>query len=234
MIDMHSHILFGTDDGSSSIEESVQMAKEAFEAGFKTIVATPHYLEPQFVKTVSQNTDTINELKQALKEYDIPIDLYLGNEIYITHSIEDLINHEKAKTLAGSDYVLFELPLFQKLDGAAQIIRNLPYDHLILAHPERYYLVQKDIHYLDEFIEMGVLMQCNYESILGKYGFAAKHTMKKMLKKHMVDLLATDAHRMNSTYTRMFQIEQKLLKVIKSDYYEFLTNDNPKAILQIE
>ncbi len=234
MIDIHSHILFGTDDGSSSIEESIVMAKEAADAGFKAIIATPHYLEPQFTKTVSQNTDTINELKQALKSNDIPIDLYLGNEIYITHSIEDLINQEKVKALASSDYILFELPLFQKLDGAADIIRNLPYDHLILAHPERYYLVQKDIHYLDEFIEMGVLMQCNYESILGKYGIAAKHTMKKMLKRHMVDLLATDVHRMNSTYTRMGQIEQRFLKIIKEASYEYLTYDKPKNTLGIE
>ncbi len=231
MIDMHCHILFDTDDGSKSLEESIEMIKEARNAGFTSLVATPHYLEPQFVNTCSQNIEVLNKIKETLKGQDILVDLYLGNEIYITNKIEDLINGNKVKTLGDSDYIMFELPLFQKLDSAVEIIRNLPYNHMILAHPERYVAVQKDIHYLDDFIEMGVLLQCNYESITGKYGFAAKNIMKKLLKKNMVDLLSTDCHRMHSTYTRMEDVERRLLKVIDKEYYDYLTVVNPQNIL---
>ena len=233
MIDLHCHILFDTDDGSKNIEESILMAKEAYESGFEALCATPHYLSPQFVCNVAQNERTLKALQNALAENNIPIKLYLGNEIYISDEIEYLVESGETKPLGNSDYILFELPLWQKLDRAADVIRGLPYDHLILAHPERYAVVQRDIHYLDEFVEMGVLLQCNYESIIGKYGYGAQHTMKKLLKKKAVSLLSTDCHRPNSTYKRMDEINKKLLKVIKQDYFEELTEINPKIILGI-
>ena len=233
MIDLHCHILFDTDDGSKNIEESIQMAKEAYESGFTEICATPHYLAPQFACNVSKNQQTLNALQNALNENNIPIKLYLGNEIYINDHMVDLIESGETKSLGDSDYVLFELPLWQRLDKAQDIIRGLPYDHLILAHPERYTVVQRDIHYLDEFIEMGVLLQCNYESITGKYGLGAKKVMKKLLKKKMVSLLSTDCHRPGSTYSKMDEINKKLLKTIKQDYFEELTDTNPRIILGI-
>ncbi len=234
MIDIHSHILFDTDDGSKSIEESVAMIKEAYNSGFTTICATPHYLEPNFVKTKSENEETLSKLKEALKEQCIPVDLYLGNEIYITHKMEKLIESKTVSTMGNSDYILFELPLYNKLESAVEIIRSLPYDHIIMAHPERYHEVQKNLSYLDEFIEMGVLLQCNYESILGKYGLAAKKTMKKLLKRRMVDMLGTDTHKPNSIYTRIEEANKKILKITKDDYFKELTYTVPKEILGLE
>jgi protein-tyrosine phosphatase len=232
MIDLHSHILFETDDGSNNIEESVKMAKEAYTAGFTTICCTPHYLEPQYKKTKKENEETLNKLKEALAKENIPIELLLGNEIFIVQNMEKLIEEGKASQLGASEYILIELPMFQKLNNAIDILRDLPYSKIILAHPERYKYVQKDISYLDEFIEMGVLLQCNYESILGKYGIKAQKTMKKLLKQGKVDLLSTDTHKKESTYTKMPEIEKKLKKVVKKDYFEDLTVNIPKEILK--
>lgn len=232
MIDLHSHILFETDDGSKIIEESIKMAKEAESAGFTTICCTPHYLEPRYIKTKEENKQTLERLKQELSNSEINIELVLGNEIFITNNIEELVNNEKVSTLGDSEYILFELPLFQKLPNAIDILRNLPYSKMILAHPERYEYVQKDISYLDEFIEMGILLQGNYESIIGKYGRGAQKTIKKLLKQRKIDLLSTDAHKPLSTYSRMAEIEKKLRKVIKEDYYKSLTEETPRDILK--
>ena len=103
---------------------------------------------------------------------------------------------------------------------------------MILAHPERYEYVQKDLSYLDDFIEMGILLQGNYESIIGKYGRRAQKTIKKLLKQRKIDLLSTDAHKPLSTYSRMVEIEKKLRKVIKEDYYKSLTEETPRDILK--
>lgn len=232
MIDLHSHILFETDDGSKTIEESIKMAKEAESAGFTTICCTPHYLEPRYIKTKEENKQTLERLKQELSNSEINIELVLGNEIFITNNIEELVDSKKTSTLGESEYILFELPLFQKLPNAIDILRNLPYSKMILAHPERYEYVQKDISYLDEFIEMGILLQGNYESIIGKYGRGAQKTIKKLLKQRKIDLLSTDAHKPLSTYSRMAEIEKKLRKVIKEDYYKSLTEETPRDILK--
>lgn len=232
MIDLHSHILFETDDGSSSIEESIEMAKEAYEAGFTTICCTPHYLEPQYINKKKENKEKVEILQNKLDQRNINIKLELGNEIFIAQNIEELINMEKASTIGDSEYILIELPMFQKLTNAVDIIRNLPYSKIILAHPERYEYVQKDISYLSEFIEMGVLLQGNYESILGKYGSQAQKTLKKLLKQHKIDLLSTDTHRKNSTYKKFFEVEKKLRKIVKEDYYRDLTFNVPNDILR--
>ncbi len=232
MIDLHSHILFETDDGSSSIEESIEMAKEAYEAGFTTICCTPHYLEPQYINKKKENKEKLEILQNKLDQRNINIKLELGNEIFIAQNIEELINMEKASTIGDSEYILIELPMFQKLTNAIDMIRNLPYSKIILAHPERYEYVQKDISYLSEFIEMGVLLQGNYESILGKYGSQAQKTLKKLLKQHKIDLLSTDTHRKNSTYKKFFEVEKKLRKIVKEDYYRDLTFNVPNDILR--
>lgn len=232
MIDLHSHILFETDDGSKTIEESVKMAKEAENVGFTTICCTPHYLEPRYIKTKEENKQTLERLQKELSDSEINIELVLGNEIFITNNIEELVNNEKVSTLGDSEYILFELPLFQKLPNAIDILRNLPYSKMILAHPERYEYVQKDLSYLDDFIEMGILLQGNYESIIGKYGRGAQKTIKKLLKQRKIDLLSTDAHKPLSTYSRMAEIEKKLRKVIKEDYYKSLTEETPRDILK--
>lgn len=232
MIDLHSHILFETDDGSKTIEESVKMAKEAEEAGFTTICCTPHYLEPRYIKTKEENKQTLEKLQKELSDSGVNIELVLGNEIFITNNIEELINSEKASTLGNSEYILFELPLFQKLPNAVEILRNLPYSKMILAHPERYEYVQKNISYLDEFIEMGILLQGNYESILGKYGRGAQKTLKKLLKQRKIDLLSTDTHKPLSTYSKMTEIEKKIKKITKEDYYKSLTEETPRDILK--
>lgn len=232
MIDLHSHILFETDDGSKSLEESVIMAKEAYDAGFTTICCTPHYLEPQYKKTKEENTKTLERLKEELEKNNITMELFLGNEIYIVNNIEELVENNITSRMGNSEYILFELPLFQKLTNAVDIIRNLPYTKLILAHPERYEYVQKDISYLDDFIEMGVLLQGNYESILGKYGRTAQKTLKKLLKQKKIDFLSTDTHKKSSTYTKMEEIQRKLRKIVKEDYYNSLTFEIPNEILR--
>ena len=232
MIELHSHILYETDDGSSSLEESIEMAKEAFEAGFTTICCTPHYLEPQYVHTREENLEKLNILQNKLEQRNIDIKLELGNEIFITRNIEELIDAKKASMLGESEYILIELPMFQRLTSAINLISDLPYSKIILAHPERYEYVQDNISYLDEFIDMGILLQGNYESILGKYGRKAEKTLKKLLKQHKVDLLSTDTHRKNSTYARFLEIEKKLKKLVKEDYYKDLTYNLPKDILR--
>lgn len=233
MVDIHSHILFNVDDGSKSIEQSVNMLKEAKEAGFDTICCTPHYMEPNFLNDKSQNNIVFRNLSSENIRQDINIKLILGNEIYIRNSILELLEFEKLSQIGNSKYILIELPMRQELKYAKDIIIEL-LNHdikVIIAHPERYNYVQKNIDYLKEFLDMGVVFQGNYASIIGYYGRDAQKTIKRLLKNNMIQLMATDAHRDDSIYLKMNNILNKLKKSVSEEYYEILVEKNPRNII---
>lgn len=236
MIDLHCHILPGIDDGSSDIGTSVQMAKDAKAAGFDTLFCSSHYMIPHYTSPKEDNLRLIENLKERLKEENIDLSLKFANEIYINESIVELLKEEKIANFEGTNYVLVELPLNQEVRYAEEILDELmDYGYsVILAHPERYAFVKKDPNRVIPFIEMGVVLQSNYASIIGKYGDDAKKTVEKLLKAKMINCLATDCHRPNSIYIRMETIKTELKKYIDEDYFDNLTNINPQKILNDE
>ena len=111
MIDLHSHILPNIDDGSRSIEETFNLIKEAKEVGFEGVVLTSHYMENYYETDMPEREVWVKAIKENLKAKNIDIDLYLGNEIYLSENIIELLEKRKATTLNNTSYVLFELPL---------------------------------------------------------------------------------------------------------------------------
>ena len=102
----------------------------------------------------------------------------------------------------------------------------------IIAHPERYSYIQKDIKKVEEIVNQGALLQINYGSIIGSYGKKAKKTTKKLLKNNLVSLLGTDIHHPNSeTYTNMDKIRKKLTKIIGEQKSNKLMIENPNKLL---
>lgn len=234
MIDLHCHIIYDTDDGARTIENSINILREAEAAGFKKICCTPHYIEPQYTKTKEENEAKLKIIKERLLEENIDIELFLGNEVYVTDNMKDFIREGKISTIADTEYVLVELPIMQKLLNANEMIENLIFAGytVIMAHPERYIYAQKDLKYFDQFLERGVLLQGNYESLLGKYGRLAEKTLKKLLKEEKISLLSTDTHREGSTYTKMNKILKVLKHYAKNDYYDYVTEKCQEKILK--
>lgn len=232
MIDVHSHIVFEVDDGSKSIEQSLQMLHEARKIGFDKIIVTPHYLEGYY----ECNKKQIAERIQKLQEMQDEVKIFQGNEIYISENINSLIEGEYASTLANSRYVLFELPLnAEPLNLMSVVYSILEKGRIpVLAHPERYPHVQKDPNSLIELIEAGVILQSNYGSIIGQYGKECKKTIEKMLKHNMVHLLGSDVHRPQTVYYNMPEILKTLEKLIGRNKLEYLSNINPGKIINNE
>ena len=138
MIDFHSHILPNIDDGSRSIEETFNLIKEAKEVGFEGIVLTSHYIEGYYETDVPERDVWVNAIKENLNTKGIDIDLYLGNEIYISDNMMDLLINNKASTINNTCYVLFEMPLNVEPMNLYNVIYSLQENKLIpvLAHPE--------------------------------------------------------------------------------------------------
>ena len=163
MIDFHSHIIPNIDDGSRSIEETFNLLKEAKEAGFEGIVLTSHYIEDYYQTDVPERDMWVKAISENLGAKGIDIDLYLGNEVYMTENMMQLLIDGKASTINNSCYVLFEMPLNAEPMNMYDVIYSLQENKLIpvLAHPERYSFIQKEPELVYDLIQKGVLMQAN-------------------------------------------------------------------------
>lgn len=232
MIDFHSHILPGIDDGSRSIEQTIRMLKEAKEAGFTKIISTSHYIEGYYESDETERIELLNEVQKNISG----IELYLGNEIYITNNMIDLIQNKQASTINNSKYVLFEFPLSAKSMNDKEVVYRLIENGFVpvIAHPERYSYVQDNPEYIEELAEMGALFQANYGSIIGMYGKKAEKTLKKLLKNDLIRFFGTDSHRIDQVYTKMPKILKKLHKVLSDEEIEEFTVINPQKVLNNE
>lgn len=203
MIDIHSHILHGVDDGAQSLDDSIKMLKIAIENGVTTQVLTPHiqagrynnspeYLNKLFLKFIS-NT-------QILK---LPIKILLSAEVRIEPGIFKLLEKEDFPWLGTWDskrVFLLEMPHNHLPVGSDNLAAKLiMHDILpVIVHPERNRELQCDIRKLSPFIDMGCMVQVTAGSITGNFGDKAKKVGIKLLKEGVVTLLATDCH--NITY----------------------------------
>ena len=230
MTDIHSHILFDVDDGSSSIEESIELLKKMSEVGFNKIILTPHYIESSdYTSENEEKLQKLEELKNKIKENKLDIKIYLGNEIFINKELINYIKDNKIYPLNNSKYILVELPFHNQILNIEDIMYEIKYNGYIpiIAHPERYTYFQNDYKLVENLKSEGILFQSNYSSILGYFGKGAKKLMKKMLKDKYIDYLGTDIHHINKTYVldNFNKIEKKIKKITGEEYYlEILSN----------
>ena len=219
MKDIHNHLLYEIDDGSKSLNNSIQLLDDLKNRGVTDIVLTPHYI---IGTNYCSNNNSKKELMNELQKHT-SIKLYLGNEVYIDNNIVEYIENGEISTINNSKYLLMELPLKEKLNSTSEIIFRLRNIGVvpIIAHPERYhYLSIKD---LENLIEQGCLLQGNISSIIGRYGKDAKKNLELLLKKHMIHVLGTDIH--NS----MFDIEEcknELKKIVDEYMYDDIMCNN--------
>lgn len=233
MVDLHSHILPNIDDGSRSIEETFNLIKEAENVGFDAIVLTSHYMEGYYETDQKEREVWIKAICQNLDAKNINIDLYSGNEIYMTENIIKLLEEGKASTINNTSYVLFEMPLNAEPFNLYNIIYKMQQCKVvpILAHPERYAFIQKEPELVYDLIKRGVLMQANYGSIIGQYGKKAQMILNKFLENNMIHFLGTDVHRQNTIYPKIPFILEKLEQIIGKQKLEELTTINPQLVL---
>lgn len=234
MIDFHSHIIPNVDDGSRSVEETFELLKEAKDAGFSGVISTSHYMEEYYETDVAERNVWIKAISESLGKKDIDLNLYLGNEVYITKNIINLLETRKATSINNSNYVLFEFPMNSKPMDMYDIIYDMLEYKLIpiLAHPERYSFVQKDPNLVYDLIQKGVLMQSNYGSILGMYGEKAEIIVRKLLENNMVHFLGSDVHRSGSVYPKIYNCLREIETIIGEDKLEEISSVNPELVVE--
>lgn len=232
MIDIHNHSLPGIDDGSKSYEESLEIIKGLSERGITDIFLTPHFIEgTNQVSPRFENTNRYNYLRASVRHAHIPVNLYLGNEIYINRNIEKLLRFGQLKTLGESNFLLIELPMsgeYPDYEGIFLELINHGY-RVILAHPERYHSFQKDYNRILELQSIGVLFQCNLGSIIDQYGKEARKTLIRMIKDDLIFAFGTDIHHVRD-FGEISRAKAALGKYYTENDLHQILNENPKVL----
>lgn len=232
MIDIHSHLLPNVDDGVKSFDESVDIIKNLSYRGVTDIIVTPHYVADT-VWTSSRQQNRLLFAKLQQKVQGIPVNLYLGNEIYIDRDIERLVKSFEISPLADSKFLLIELPMSGEFEDYEAILTDLLLKgyRVILAHPERYHTIQKDWRIAEKLHENGVLLQCNLGSILGQYGHKPAKIVKQLAKSDLIFCFGTDIHHPRD-YSEISRARRKLMKYYPSEAdLDQILDKNPRQIL---
>lgn len=231
MIDIHSHILYGVDDGAKDIQESIAMLKDAKEQGVDTIIATPHYRHGMFAYPNELIEKNFARLKHEAEK--LSVELYLGTEQHVNSMTMEYIESGRCHTLADSAYVLMEYKYeveFPYIKESVQEVLRHGYIPIV-AHIERYRCMEK-LEYVEFLREIGAMIQVNADAIIGKDGFRAKGYTKKLLKNRLVDFVGSDSHGIKQRNSHMGKCQEYLYKKYDSRYVDKILEKNAREILQ--
>ena len=236
MIDLHTHILPQLDDGSSSFEESLEMANIAVEDGIATVGATPHlFRNGYFYSDLSIIEERRKELNSFLISRKNPLEVLSGAEVHLSHDIlEQIDKNRKYLTINNTSYLFVEFPSDCIFPRIKELFFEIMTDGIIpvIAHPERNSVFARKPEILYELIEMGALAQLNAGSLTGNYGMNVYHQALYLLRMNYIHLIGSDAHDTHSRPPILSRARETASKVIGKEKALLLVRENPKAIIE--
>lgn len=195
--DIHSHFIPGIDDGSKTIEESVEMITELYNLGYKKVITTPHIMGDFYKNTPEIILSGLETVRTTLKKANIPIAIEAAAEYYLDFDLERKLDEGELLTF-GKKSLLFELSYLNAPENLMHFLfklQTMGYKP-ILAHPERYNFWHNDFSKYEDLVEKGVKLQLNINSLTGYYSLATKKIAEQLIDKKMISYLGTDCHHM--------------------------------------
>lgn len=232
-IDIHSHILPKMDDGSRSMEQSLEMLRIACKQGITVMIATPHNMPGKGCPSIKQIYEKVEWLQTMAEQEEIPMKLIAGTEYYYREEVLDMLEADEIMTLGDSSCVLVEFePTVDRIYFRNALRDIMTTGHRpVIAHVERYINITQDILLLTDLKKMGALIQVNAASITGDYGRYTKKAVKQLLKEQMVDFVATDAHSDGRRAPFLEKCAATLYKKYDRNYADALLFENAKYFL---
>ncbi len=230
MVDIHSHILPGLDDGSPSMETTLQMLAQAVAAGTTDIVATPH-ASPNYAFDPEAVNARVAEVRAAAPP---GINIHQGADFHIDYDlVQDALAHPRRYSINGGPYLLIELPERVPLRTVPQVVETLMRAGLtpILTHPERYFLLRGKVDEVKQWAASGCLVQVTAQSLTGMFGSTARKMCEDLLDARAVHFVASDAHDTQNRTTRLDAAREWLTGRYGAPRAEQLLEHNPRATL---
>lgn len=234
MIDIHTHILPGVDDGAEDLYDTIEMARMAADIGVKGIVATPHcnmpgifdnYFGEGYIKVFRMAT-------RAIEREGITIRLYPGMEAFGTDDLPDLIVDGMIMPLNRSRYILLEFAFDEDPDFATDLLKRVREvgARPIIAHAERYEFIKDNPQIAYQWRRSGYVIQVNKGSILGRFGERAREVAYQMLNHNLVSVVASDAHSPYERTPYLLDAYDKVRAEYSEVYADVLFSKNPRRI----
>ena len=227
MIDIHSHIVFGVDDGPKSKQESKALLTEAYRQGVRTIVSTSHRRKGMFETPEEIIATNFQEVKELAKEVAPDLTILYGAEIYYTHDVLEKLEKQVIPSLNGTRYALIEFSMatpYREIHTALSNVLMLGITPVV-AHIERYHELENNEKRVKELIDMGCYTQINSSSILKPKLFGDKY---KFMKKRAV---ASDMHNLDQRPPYMKEAYELVSKQYGESKARELFIENPRFIL---
>jgi protein-tyrosine phosphatase len=231
MIDIHSHILWGIDDGPKTLDDSLAMLRAAAAAGTTDIVATPHAnsvytFQPEIIRS------RIAELRER---HQGPPRVHVGCDFHLSMlNIEDALLNPTKYTVNAGRYLLVELPEMFSPDSIGRALDYLSNAEIIpvITHPERNSVLQRSPEIMDEWINQGCFIQLTAQSLLGRFGQLSKRSALSCLRKGRAHFVASDAHDVRDRPPRLDIVTDLLRKEVGELLTHRLLSDHPLAVIQ--
>jgi protein-tyrosine phosphatase len=235
MIDIHSHILPGIDDGARSLDEALSMLRMAIDGGVTTQVLTPHIHMGRFDNTKQAIEQRFNVFRDKVNGANLPIKLLLGAELRIGPEIMALAAADAIPCLGevdGKKTFLLEFPRNEIPFGSDNLVRwLLNKDYLpIIVHPERNSTFLHHRDKLQVFIDLGCPLQITASSLTGKFGANVQQMAEELLVAGKVSVIASDCHNLKGRSPDLFAGFNHAKSLIGQHKATALVNDMPKAL----
>ena len=231
MIDLHNHILPELDDGSRSIEETIEMGKIAESEGISKIIITTHHRKPEYIIDKNVILDKVKFTNELFKKENINIEIFSGMEVFMDRDIPIKLQNNELLSLNNSSYLLIEFPMREKIDYIDDVLHEVKIQGYkpIIAHPERYLEVIKNPNYVKKLIQEGCYIQINASSLTGYFGKESQESAEILIKHKMVHLISSDAHSSRSRAPRLVEAIEKMRQLTNDDYAEEIINNASKV-----
>ena len=231
MIDIHTHILHNCDDGSDSLELSIEQITNMISKGVTDIVLTPHYMNSYVQTDAKVINKQFKEISKATA--NMKINLHKGGEIFLNPGVEDKIDKELC--IGDTSYILVETNMGEFTPDIYEILFKLVRKGLrpILAHPERYNYIINDPNMAEDFLHRNVYLQVNAGSVLGFYGSKIAKAAWYLIDNGFAHFIASDNHCKIDEYILPAAIEA--IRDNIDDYTaDLLSQINPQKMLNNE
>jgi protein-tyrosine phosphatase len=234
LIDIHTHILPGFDDGAESPEVAVEMARAAASEGISRVVATPHIMQDDLTGLRTKIEDAVSSLNKRLRQESVDVEILPGAEVHVSAAL--VTNPDALKDISlgfRENYVLLELPLQEMPRFTEELIFRVQLKGFVpvLAHPERNASIIEQPSKLLGLVEKGALVQVNAGSVTGKYGEKVRITADLFMRNRLIHFLASDAHSLRSRPLKLREAVERAKGVLGDEGASALVEQNPAAAL---
>lgn len=204
-VDMHSHLIPGIDDGSKTLEESLELIKRLKDYGLRKLITTPHVMSEYYKNSPETILPGLQKLREALKEENIDIEIEAAAEYFIDEMLMEKIHNKEKILTIGGNLVLVETGFMARPLMLKEIFFDMEMNGYkpVLAHPERYQYLIQDKELLHDLLDRDIYFQINLLSLTGFYSKPIKNFAETLIDEGKIRFFGTDCH--NTRYLDMLE-----------------------------